>query len=58
MQKLGEKSIIDLKFRYHGHYYAIQILKIVSNRGFTIKKDEVLEDIPIFGSIHRRKNVA
>jgi len=58
MQKTGEKSIIDLKFRYHGHYYATQILKIVSNRGFSIKKDDLLEEIPIFGSIHRRKNIA
>jgi hypothetical protein len=58
IQRTGEKSIIDLKLRYHGHYYASQILKIVSNVGFSIKKDEVLDEIPIFGSIHRRKKVA
>ena len=58
MKKTGEKSIIDLKLRYHGHYYASHILKIVSNLGFTIKKDEVLDAIPIFGSIHRKKKVA
>jgi len=58
MQKTGEKSIIDLKFRHHGYYYASQILKMVSNRGYSIKKEELLEEIPVFGSIHRRKNVA
>ena len=30
MKKTGEQSIIDLKLRYHGRYYATQILKIVS----------------------------
>ena len=62
MQKTGEKSIIDLKLRYHGHYYALQILKMVSKLGCSIKKDElekeVLKKIPIFGAIHRRKDVA
>ena len=62
MQKTGEQSIIDLKFRYHGHYYASQILKIIFNRGSSIKKyhlkNEVLAKIPRFGAIHQRKNVA
>jgi putative transposase len=58
MKKTGEQSIIDLKLRYHGRYYATQILKIVSKLGSSIKKDELLDQIPIFGSIHRKKKVA
>lgn len=62
MQKTGEQSIIDLKFRYHAHYYATQILKLISNQGSSIKKEElenhILDKIPRFGAIHQRKNVA
>ncbi len=58
MQKTGEQSIIDLKLRYHGHYYASQIFKIVSKCSSSIKKKEFLDKIPTFGSIHRRKKVA
>ena len=58
MQKTGEQSIINLKFRCHSHYYTTKKLKIVSKCGYSIKKDEILEDVPILGLIHRRKNIA
>lgn len=62
MPEMGEESMIDLKLRYHGHYYASQILKIVSKWRPSIKKSvlkrQILEDIPIIGAIHRCEDAA
>lgn len=51
----GEKSVLDLKARYHGFCYAKEILKLVSKNTNTIIIEPLFEKIPILGRIHERK---
>ena len=46
-----------LKRQYNRRYYAFHIFKIVTNIGHSIKIEEVLEKIPVLGSIHQRKKL-
>ena len=54
-EKSEEKSILDLKTRYHGIYYAKKILKILQGNTEPINIIQLIQKIPMPGRIHREK---
>ena len=50
-----EKSILDLKARYHGLRYAREVFKILPKKADSIKIKQLISQIPILGRIHQPK---
>ena len=53
-----EKSILDLKARYHGLRYVQEVFKILPENTKPINIRQLFKEIPILGRIHERKLAA
>ncbi|MCI5131708.1 MAG: IS701 family transposase [Candidatus Electrothrix sp. EH2] len=55
LEKSEEKSILDLKSRYHGIYYVEKILKILQENTIPINIMQLIQEIPMPGRIHKEE---
>ena len=58
MKQNKERSVLDLKARYHGLRYAQEAFKILPKKGDVIKFEDWIKKIPILGSIHEQMRAA